>query len=159
MDLQRSLLCWRSWCQDARSLATPEARRSALSSPVSGGWVAGLQQLADAVSAATLTAVAAFDAAGDGQTLHGAASTQAWLRGACRVTGAEAAERVRIARASRDLLAGPVEQVRDGALTYEHLRAVERGIRHLPQPSSRQAVELLTDLAQVGSVGRCAHRR
>ena len=83
-----------------RSLATPEARQLlAASSPGErAGWVVGLQQLADAVAAATLTAVEVFDADGDGQTLHGAASTQAWLRGACRVTGAEAAERVRIAR-------------------------------------------------------------
>ena len=117
------------------------------------GWVVGLQQLADAVSAATLTAVAAFDAAGDGQTLHGAASTQAWLRGACRITGTEAAERVRIARASRDLLAGPVAQVRDGRLTYEHLRAVEKSIRHLPQTQQPQAVALLTDLAKIAPVG------
>jgi hypothetical protein len=94
-----------------------------------------------------------FDANGDGQTLHGAASTQAWLRGACRVTGAEAAERVRIARASRGLLADPVAQVRDGSLTYEHLRAVEKSIRHLPQAHQPQAVQVLTDLAQIAPVG------
>jgi hypothetical protein len=137
-----------------RSLTTPEAREVlAVSSPGQrAGWVTGLQQLADAVSAATLTATEAFDAHGDGEVLHGAASTQAWLRGACRVTGAEAAERVRLARASRGLLAGPVTQVRDGRLTYEHLRAVEKSIRHLPQAQQPAAVELLTDLAQVGSV-------
>ena len=86
--------------EQVRSLATAEARQVlAASTPGErAGWVVGLQQLADAVSAATLTAVAAFDAGGDGQVLHGAASTQAWLRGACRVSGAEAAERVRIAR-------------------------------------------------------------
>lgn len=117
------------------------------------GWVTGLQQLADAVSAATLTAVAAFDANGDGQTLHGAASTQAWLRSACRITGAEASERVRIARRARDLLADPAEQVRDGVLTYEHLRAVERGVRHLPPDQQKQAVDLLTGLGQVAPVG------
>ncbi|MCZ3387360.1 MAG: HNH endonuclease [Actinomycetia bacterium] len=120
---------------------------------VRAGWVTGLQQLADAVAAATLTAVAAFDAAGDGQTLHGAASTPAWLRGACRITGAEASERVRIARRARDLLADPVDHVRDGMLTYEHLRAVERGVRHLPPDQQQRAVDLLTDLAQVAPVG------
>jgi hypothetical protein len=140
--------------EQVRSLATDEAHQilGASSPGERAGWVTGLQQLADAVSAATLMAVAAFDAGGDGQVLHGAASTQAWIRGACRVTGAEASERVRIARSARGLLAGPVEQVRDGALTYEHLRAVERGVRHLPQAQQLQAVELLTDLAEIGSV-------
>ncbi len=141
--------------EQVRSLATDEAHQvlGASSPGERAGWVTGLQQLADAVSAATLMAVAAFDAGGDGQVRHGAASTQAWIRGACRVTGAEASERVRIARSARGLLAGPVEQVRDGALTYEHLRAVERGVRHLPQAQQLQAVELLTDLAQVAPVG------
>lgn len=114
---------------------------------------AGLQQLADAVAAANLTAVAAFDAAGDGQTLHGAASTQAWIRGALRVTGAEASERVQIARASRGLLADPAAKVSDGSLTYDHLRAVERGVRHLPPAHHPAAVTVLTDLAQIGTVG------
>ena len=137
-----------------RSLATAEARDLlAASSPGErAGWVVGLQQLADAVAAATLTAVEVFDAHGDGQTLHGAASTQAWIRGACRVTGAEASERVRIARASRGLLADPVAQVRDGRLTYEHLRAVDKSVRHLPAEQQPQAVALLTDLAQVAPV-------
>lgn len=112
-------------------------------------WVAGLQQLADAVAAASLTAVEVFDASGDGQVLHGAASTSAWLRGATRLTGAQAAERVRIARLSRGLLAGPVQQVQNGTLTYEHLRAVERGVRHLPADHQQQGVELLTGGCQV----------
>jgi hypothetical protein len=141
--------------ETVRSLATVEARQvlSASTPGERAGWVVGLQQLADAVAVATLTAVAAFDAGGDGQVLHGAASTQAWLRGACRITGAEASERVRIARKARDLLADPVEQVRDGAFTYEHLRAVEKSVRHLPQVRQPQAVDLLTDLAQVAPVG------
>lgn len=141
--------------EQVRSLATGEAR-DLLGASTAGeraGWVVGLQQLADAASAAMLTAVEVFDAHGDGQALHGAASTQAWLRGACRVTGAEAAERVRIARAARGLLADPVQQVVDGALTYEHLRAVERGTRHLPADQRQAAVGLLTDLAQVAPVG------
>jgi hypothetical protein len=140
--------------EQVRSLTSAEARQLlAASTPGErAGWVVGLQRLVDATAAATLTATEAFDAGGDGQVLHGAASTQAWLRGACRITGAEAAERVRIARQARDLLAGPVERVRDGALTFEHLRAVEKSVRHLPQTQQLQAVQLLTDLAQVGSV-------
>ena len=45
-------------------------------------WIAGLQHLRDAVDAAMLTVVADFDAAGDGEVLHGAANTTSWLRGA-----------------------------------------------------------------------------
>ena len=138
----------RAWSgDDAREQlrgAGPEGR---------AGWVAGLQQLADAVAAASLTAVEVFDAAGDPQVLHGAASTAAWLRGATRLTGAEAAERVRIARLSRGLLAGPVAEVRDGELTYEHLRAVERGVRHLPVEHQQAGAEVLTGLARQAPVG------
>lgn len=115
-------------------------------------WVMGLQQLADAVAVASLTAVAAFDATGDGQVLHAAASTQAWIRGACRVSGAEAAERVQIARLSRGLLGDAVTKVGAGTLTYDHLRAVERSVRHLPTGQQPAAVTVLTDLAEVGSV-------
>lgn len=114
---------------------------------VRAGWVVGLQQLADAVAAASVTAVEAFDAHGDGQVLHGAASTAAWLRGALRVTGAEASQRVRIARASRDLLDEPLERLRSGSITYDHLTAIERGVRHLPAADQSAAVTLLTDLA------------
>ena len=71
-------------------------------------WVAGLQQLRDAVDAVMLGAVASFDDAGDGEILHGAASTQSWLRGALGVAPGEASERVRLARASRTLLDGAV---------------------------------------------------
>ncbi len=146
----------RAWSgQDARAgLALQDAQTRA-------GWVTGLQQLADAVAVAGLTAVAAFDAGGDGQVLHGAASTQAWIRGACRVTGAEAAERVRIARAARGLLGDTVAKVGAGALTYDHLRAVERGVRHIRH--DRQPAAGGGDCAdrpgrdRVGD--RCAHRR
>jgi hypothetical protein len=115
-------------------------------------WVAGLQQLSDAVSAAGLVAVDAFDANGDGAFLHGASSTQSWVRGACRVTGAEAAERVRLARASRDVLDDAVARTSAGELTYGHLRAIERGIRHLPGEQRHEAAGLLTELATVAPV-------
>lgn len=138
----------RTWSGDAarESLVAAGAEQRA-------AWVVGLQQLADAVSAAALTAVEAFDTAGDGQTLHGAASTPAWLRGALRVTGAEASERTRLARASRDVLADPVADVRAGVITYDHLRAVERGTRQLPDDQRPAGVRLLTELARQASVG------
>ena len=137
----------RAWSgQDARAgLALQDAQTRA-------GWVTGLQQLADAVAVAGLMAVAAFDAGGDGQVLHGAASTQAWIRGACRVTGAEASERVRIARASAGLLGEAVAKVGAGSLTYDHLRAVEKSVRHIRHDQQPAAVTVLTDLAEIGSV-------
>lgn len=115
-------------------------------------WVAGLQQLSDAVAAAALAAVAAFDAAGDGEVLHGAASTSSWLRGALGVAPGEAAERVRMARRSRDLLAKPVALLRAGRVTYDHLRAIERAARFLPPDQQQCAVDVLLDLAVVAPV-------
>ena len=116
------------------------------------GWVAGLQQLRDAVDAAMLAAVAAFDACGDGEVLHGAASTPSWLRGALGLAPGEAAERVRLARGTRDLLDGPAEQLREGTITYDHLRAIERAVRHVPAAQQDDAVALLSDLAGSASV-------
>jgi hypothetical protein len=115
-------------------------------------WVVGLQHLRDAVDAAMLDAVASFDAAGDGELLHGAASTQGWLRGALGVAPVESSERVRLARAARGLLSSPVERMRDGELTYDHVRAVERAVRHLPAEHQAEASALLTDLAAQSDV-------
>ncbi|MCZ3389427.1 MAG: HNH endonuclease [Actinomycetia bacterium] len=134
----------RAWARlDDLPASTPDERAA---------WVAGLQQLSDAVAAATLSAVSAFDAAGDGEVLHGAASTASWLRGALGVAPGEASERVRMARRSRDLLAQPVDQLRAGTVTYDHVRAIERSTRFLPAEQQEQAVDLLLDLATVAPV-------
>jgi hypothetical protein len=132
-----------------RAWATDPAREAlaAQGPEIRAGWVAGLQQLADAVAAASVTAVEVFDARGDGQTLHGAASTTAWLRGALGVTGAEATQRVRIARASRHLLAEPLERLGTGVITYDHLTAIEQSVRRLRSSDQPSAVSFLTDLA------------
>lgn len=115
-------------------------------------WLVGLQQLRDAVDAVMLGTVASFDGAGDGEVLHGAASTQSWLRGALGVTPGEASERVRLARASRTLLDGAVEHLAAGAMTYDHVRAVERAVRHVPQEHQSDAAEVLTELATQSDV-------
>ncbi|MCZ3387036.1 MAG: HNH endonuclease, partial [Actinomycetia bacterium] len=107
-----------------------------------------------------------FDAHGDGQVLHAAASTQAWLRGALGMAAGEASERVRIARTSNDLLAAPVEALvagpssgspaqdapgqeapeSAGHLSYEHLRTIHRTARALPPSARSTGVDVLTDL-------------
>ncbi len=115
-------------------------------------WVSGLQQLRDAVDAAMLTAVANFDAAGDGETLHGAASTASWLRGAVGLAPGDASERVRIARRSRDVLAAPVGHLRSGSITFDHLRSIDRAVRFIPEGRQAEAVALLTDLAVAAPV-------
>ena len=139
----------RAWSgDDARSALIADGAE------VRAEWLVGLQQLADAVAAATSTALEVFDAHGDGQLLHGASSTASWLRGAARVTGAEAAERVRIARASRTVLADPVERLSRGEITYDHVRAIERGTRHLPPEQQLAGTRVLTDLARIAPVAR-----
>lgn len=115
-------------------------------------WVAGLQQLRDAVDAAMLTAVANFDAAGDGETLHGAASTASWLRGAVGLAPGDASERVRLARRSRDVLAAPVGHLRSGSITFDHLRSIDRAVRFMPEGRQADAVALLTELAVAAPV-------
>ena len=77
-------------------------------------WLVGLRQIVDAAEATFTAVLADFDAAGDGEVLHAAASTQAWLRGALGMAAGDAAERVRIARASRDLLQSPFSHLVPG---------------------------------------------
>ncbi len=74
-------------------------------------WLVGLRQIVDAAEATFTAVLADFDAAGDGEVLHAAASTQAWLRGALGLAAGDAAERVRIARASRSLLRSPIRHL------------------------------------------------
>jgi hypothetical protein len=50
-------------------------------------WLSGLQQLRDAVTAFESDVLSSFDANGDGETLHGARTTRAWLKGAVRIGG------------------------------------------------------------------------
>ena len=113
------------------------------------GRVTDLIDSAEAVFTHTL---AVFDAHGDGQTLHAANSTASWLRGGLRLAPGDAAERVRIARSSRNLLAEPVTALAAGAISYDQLRAIEHATRHLPQDQQPPAVTLLTDLAKQADV-------
>lgn len=144
---------------DARKLAAAAAGRTQAGPTTPeerAAWLAGLRQVIDAAEAAFTMVLADFDAHGDGQVLHAAASTQSWLRGALGMAAGEAAERVRIARTSDDLLATPVaalvsdssgdDPAQDGHLSYEHLRTIHRTARALP-PSARSAgVDVLTGL-------------
>jgi hypothetical protein len=125
-------------------LATPEERAE---------WLLTLQQLTDAAAAAEwLVATEVFDARGDGQTLRGAASTQAWIRSTCRTSGTEASRRVRLARASREALGDPVCLLASGAITYEHLQVIDRGTRRLNPEQRKDAVQILATLAEATPV-------
>ena len=137
----------RRWTDPAASSPLP-----AHSPDDRAAWVAGLQQLSDAVAAASLVAVAAFDASGDGEFLHGAANTPSWLRGALGLAPGDAAERVRLARSARGLLSEPSEHLRQGTITYDHLRSIERSVRYVPEHQQDEAVALLTDLAAIAPV-------
>lgn len=136
---------------DVRSWTAPGAERG-VSAEQRAEWISGLQQLRDAVDAAMLAEVAEFDGHADGTVLHGAASTPSWLRGALGITPAEASERVRLARLARDALGHATSHLRTGDITYDHLRAIERSVRHLPADVGAEAVTVLTDLALAGDV-------
>ena len=114
-------------------------------------WLYGLRRVIDAAEAAFTTVLADFDAHGDGEVLHAASSTQAWLRGALGMASAEASERVRIARASRSELGHAVAAAApdaDGpAISYEHVRTIHRTLRALPPSSREEAADLMTTLA------------
>jgi hypothetical protein len=115
-------------------------------------WLAGLQQLADAVAAATITVTEVFDSQGDAQVLHGSSSTQSWLRGALRLTAGEASARVQVARSSRSHLGSAVTKLSQGALTEAHVRTIDRQLRRVPDERQEEAAELLTEFAEVATV-------
>lgn len=140
--------------QQLRALASHDTRTQLqqLSPDDRGEWLVLLQQVGDAVDAATVVATEVFDTRGDGVVLGGAASTQAWIRTTCRVSAHAASERVRIARASRCLLTEPLAKVVEGSVTFDHLRAIERSTRRLDPEQQSPAVRLLTELAEVASV-------
>jgi hypothetical protein len=152
---------------DARVLAacaTGEEEGGPRTAEDRAAWLAGLRLVVDAAEAAFTTVLADFDANGDGQVLHAAASTQSWLRGALGLAAGEAAERVRIARTAIDLLAAPVaalvagpsetdpgsagqsEGQPVGHLSYEHLRTIHRTARALPPSTRPDGVGVLTGL-------------
>ena len=74
-------------------------------------WLFALRQIVDAAEVAFTHVLADFDAAGDGEVLHAASSSQSWLRGALGMASVEAAERVRIARSTRAELAAALASV------------------------------------------------
>lgn len=91
--------------------------------------------------------LAAFDAAGDGEVLHGARSSAAWLRGALGIAGSEASQRVTAARGTRTHLARAVVELATGHLTYDHVRSIDRLVRPLPSEQVATAAEYLTELS------------
>lgn len=117
----------------------------------------GLRQIIDAAEAAFTDILAEFDAAGDGQVLHAAASTPAWLRGALGMAASEASERVRIARAAHGELAPTMAAMHSDdsdapTVSFEHVRTIHRTLRTLPPSSRDEAREALTALAHQVSV-------
>ena len=92
--------------------------------------------------------LAHFDAAGDGHTLHAARSTAAWVRGALSISGGEATERVHLARSARTFLAPSMRLLSEGALSYEQVRSIERGVRTLPEQHREHAVAVLNEAAK-----------
>lgn len=131
-------------------------------------WLVGMRQIVDAAESTFTMVLADFDAAGDGEALHAAASTQAWLRGAIGLARGEASERVQIARASRGLLATSVAAMSGSTtdtpppdaqqedlggsdepahVSYHHLQAIHRTVRSLPTDAQQDAAATLTQLA------------
>lgn len=138
---------------DAASL-TPIQRRQRLVS---------LRQAIDRLEVTFDQTVAASDAAGDGQLLDGATSTAAWLRHTLRMAPRETSAHVHTARAlahieSTDPVVGAL---RDGAISYGHLRSIAATLNELDElagpahagtpyplhPQHAEAVTLLVDLA------------
>src|SRR5262249_18614512 len=115
-------------------------------------FLAGMQQLQDAAAAVSLEVLSSVDTFGVGQTLHCAATTTAWLKGALHLSGGEASQRVRLARQSRAELAHATARLRKGEVTFEQVGVIGKAVRNLPQCHRGEVAKILTDLAAVADV-------
>ena len=115
----------------ARTVAT-ESATSPRTAEERAAWLVGLRQIVDAAEATFTAVLTDFDSAGDG------------------------AERVRIARVSRDLLRSPIRHLVPEAsndlaagptdrLSFEQVRVIARSVRTLPPSSHDDAVSALTE--------------
>jgi uncharacterized protein DUF222 len=78
----------------------------------------------------------------------GVASTAAWLRGKCRIAGAEASGRVKTARMLRELPA-TAKALADGAITLDHARAIASLAKDTDLAATRQVEAGLVDVARI----------
>ena len=142
-------------------VAVQQSSHDTASADERAALLVGIRQIINVAEAAFIQVLSDFDAQGDGEVLHAAPSTSAWLRGAIGMASGEATERVRIARVSRDELAPAVTQLasmpsegQTSAMSYEQLRAIHRSARVLPPSRRSDAAATLTELApQVGVDG------
>ena len=109
--------------------------------------LAGLRQLADATEAVFTKTLARFDANGDGETLHAAANTTSWLRGALHLAPADASRRVSVARHMGQHLSTAIGELVAGRVTFDQVQAIDKAVSQVPEEARDSAVELLTDLA------------
>ena len=147
--------------------ALEQRSRATVNADERAALLVGIRQIIGIAEAAFTQVLADFDEHGDGEVLHAAASTSAWLRGALGMASGEATERVRIARVSESELAPAVGQLASvpptgeaSAMSYEQLRAIHRSVRVLPPSRRRDAAVTLTELAptlgvdQIRAAGR-----
>jgi len=129
---------------DADSVPVSPAERAAR--------LAGIRTLINASEALFTQTLETFDAGGDGEILHGAASTQAWLRGALRLAPGDASERVKMARGCRGAMREAIDAMSTGHVTYDQVRAISRAIKLVPPAAVEESVSVLTELARNSDV-------
>ena len=100
-----------------------------------------LRAVAEALEAEWIRRLQAFDSA-QGWAVDGSLSLGAWLRARCRMTGATASDRSRLARSLREM---PLTQhaFSDGDLTTGHVRTMAAGADAHPEAFARDEAVLV----------------
>jgi hypothetical protein len=112
-----------------------------------GEHIRGLMTARDRLDGQISRALGVFDARGY-CAAEGAASTAAWLRGRARVSGSEAAGRVKTARGLRELtLTGAA--LAGGVITLAHARAIAMLAAETDVATTRQVEAQLIELARL----------
>lgn len=106
-----------------------------------------LREVAERLEAEWLRRLAAFDTK-QGWALDGSLSLSAWLRARCRMTGAAASDRSRLARSLRSM---PLTEqaFADGDLTTAHVRALSPVVQAHPEAFNRDEEVLVTGAVSV----------
>jgi len=111
------------------------------------GRLVGLRRVIDRCEAEFLATLAAFDAGGDGDLLHGARTTTSWCKGALHLSGADASSRVHLARQLHTDLKPGIDLLATGTISYDQIKIIGRTLRPLPTEAVPAATTLLTELA------------
>lgn len=116
-----------------------------------GEHIRALMQQRNRLDGQIQRALTTFDGRGYCEA-DGAPSTASWLRGRCRISGSEAASRIKTARMMREL-PHTTAALEAGAITLGHARAIATLADETAYPRRLQHAEVVGEVGDSGDAG------